>query len=294
MEAGDLMTAQVVVARRNAFAAEVRSFHHAVRRKANKIERVNVQVKAAIQETQRVLKPKKKKKAMTKSELFAHLHKKYRKLGLTRKQADAKAARHTKALFKKQEAQYLDDAILKYAATSNVKPIAKLPSSFSSRAQKVEVSSQIKKIGQQASARGRRLGLKGAALHRMRIAAETRASKRIKKAMQQRKALRIAKEQAARLGVDKKIESMNIPSPAEKVVKKPKKLTVAEQLKRVADIVTALKGQSSTLQKQNGALQAQVSKLSAKVLAVPALQTQVATLRNELNAAKKKAGSGTK
>merc|ERR1711964_382750 len=105
----------------------------------------------------------------------------------------------------------------------------------------------------------------------MSAAAETKASKRIRKQMQQQKALRVAKQQAARLGVNAKIESMNVPSPAEKVVKKPKVLTVAEQLKRVADIVTALKGQSSTLQKQNAALQGQVSKLSAKVLAVPAL-----------------------
>jgi len=283
MNAGNLAAAQLEAARHAAFYGEVKAYKHALKRKADPLEQVHVQTAAAISEATRVFSPKKKHKNETKAQLMKRLGAKYRKLGLTKAQASAKAAKAAKALLRKQEKAYFGNQILKFSTMSHVKPVSKLPKEFSKRAQKVELSSALKKVGQATRAKYAKLGLKGKKLEAMVRAAETKASKRVMAQMQQKKAMKVARQQAARLGVDAKIDSMNHASAAEKILRKkalkPKKLTVVEQLKKVADIMGALKTKSGILVKQNAALQDQVSKLSAQVAKVPTLQHQVASLR---------------
>jgi len=161
MNAGNLAAAQMEVARHAAFYGEVKAYKHAIKRKADRLEQVHVQTAAALSEAARVFSPKKKHKVETKAQLMKRLGAKYRKLGLTKADASAKAAKAAKAALKKQEAAYFGNQILKYATVSHVKPVSKLPSTFSKRAQKVELASALKKVGQATRAKYAKLGLKG-------------------------------------------------------------------------------------------------------------------------------------
>jgi len=289
MSASNLEDASRSVAFKAAVAGARRAFQSAEQRKADKVTKVDVQVKAAISETNRVLDPPasslRHHNVKSKMQLYREFYARYRKRGLTRKQAVAKAKVKTIADLQKQERAYFRDRILGFAAKSNVKPVAPVSNRFQRRAVVVEEAEAANKAGQQAAVRGKKLGLTGAKLLSYVQAAVKKAKQLILKKMRSNKARRVATEQAARLGVDAKIASIDVPTAAEKVKppkKKAKPLTVAQQLKHVVNMASTLRSQSALLVKQNTALQAEVSKLSKKVAQVPALQNQLATLQKQV------------
>jgi hypothetical protein len=298
MSAANLHEASRSVAFKAAVEGEEKAFHSAVKRKTDPVTKVAVQVKAALSETRRVMYPNRdesndKHKLMTREQLRKSLYARYRKRGLTKSQASARAKALAKANAHRQEKAYFNRKILEYAAKSRVKPIAPVSPRFARRAKVVEMSSALVRVAQQARARGKKLHLSKTKLAAYVHAAIQRASAQIKQKVRSEQAQRVATQQAARLGVREKIASINIPTAAEKLPpKKPKALTMQQQIKKVVNVAATLKSQSALLVKQNAALQAQVSKLSNKVKTVPALSSQVATLRARL--AKNHAAAATK
>merc|ERR1711907_307779 len=82
------------------------------------------------------------------------------------------------------------------------------------------------------------LGLHGAKLAVYIRKATQRARHNIQHQVRSHKARRIAASQASRLGVDAKIDSIDVPGAAEKIPKKVKPLTMKQQLKKVLHVAT--------------------------------------------------------